>query len=239
VAAFFAAYMSTISTQLNWGTSYILNDFYRRFVKRNESEKHYVGFSRLTTIVLMIISVFVTLFIERISGAWEFIMEAGAGVGLVLILRWFWWRINAWSEISAMVTPFIVIPFLKTLRIEFPISLYYIVPATTLVWLTVTYLTKPTEEKTLIEFYRKIHPGGILWKKISSELPNVESDKGFLRMFMNWIFGVVLVYSILFGTGSLIFGNITSTLIYIFTAIISIIIIYKNLQHIGWAKLIN
>jgi Na+/proline symporter len=231
--------MSTISTQLNWGTSYILNDFYRRFVKRNESEKHYVGFSRLTTIVLMIISVFITLFIERISGAWEFIMEAGAGVGLVLILRWFWWRINAWSEISAMVTPFIVIPFLKTLRIEFPISLYYIVPATTLVWLTVTYLTKPTEEKTLIEFYRKIHPGGILWKKISSELPNVESDKGFLRMFMNWIFGVVLVYSILFGTGSLIFGNITSTLIYIFTAIVSIIIIYKNLQHIGWAKLIN
>jgi Na+/proline symporter len=239
VAAFFAAYMSTIATQLNWGSSYILNDFYRRFIKRNESEKHYVGVSRVTTIVLMIISVFVTLFIERISGAWEFIMEAGAGVGLVLILRWFWWRINAWSEISAMITPFIVIPLLKMLKIEFPISLYYIVPATTFVWLTVTYLTKPTEEKTLIEFYRKIHPGGILWKKISANLPGVESDKGFLRMFMNWIFGVVLVYSILFGTGSLIFGDITSTLIYIFAAIISIIIIYKNLQNICWAKLIN
>ena len=239
VAAFFAAYMSTIATQLNWGSSYILNDFYRRFIKRNESEKHYVGISRLTTIVLMIISVFVTLFIERISGAWEFIMEAGAGVGLVLILRWFWWRINAWSEISAMITPFIVIPLLKMLKIEFPISLYYIVPATTIVWLIVTYLTKPTEEKTLIEFYKKIHPGGILWKKISSSLPDVESDKGFLRMFTNWIFGVVLVYSILFGTGSLIFGNITSTMIYLFAAIVSIIIIYKNLQHIGWAKLIN
>jgi solute:Na+ symporter, SSS family len=239
VAAFFAAYMSTISTQLNWGTSYILNDFYRRFVKRNESEKHYVRFSRLTTIVLMIISVFVTLFIERISGAWEFIMEAGAGVGLVLILRWFWWRINAWSEISATITPFVVIPLLKMLKIEFPISLYYIVPATTIVWLTVTYLTKPTEEKTLIEFYKKIHPGGVLWKKISEKLPEVESDKGFLRMFMNWIFGVVLVYSILFGTGSLIFGDITSALIYAFAAIVSIIIIYKNLQHIGWTKLIN
>ena len=168
VAAFFAAYMSTIATQLNWGSSYILNDFYRRFIKKDESEKHYVGISRLTTIVLMIISVFVTLFIERISGAWEFIMEAGAGVGLVLILRWFWWRINAWSEISAMITPFIVIPLLKMLKIEFPITLYYIVPATTIVWLIVTYLTKPTEEKTLIEFYRKIHPGGILWKKISA-----------------------------------------------------------------------
>ena len=239
VAAFFAAYMSTIATQLNWGSSYILNDFYRRFIKRNKSEKHYVGISRLTTIILMIVSVFVTLFIERISGAWEFIMEAGAGVGLVLILRWFWWRINAWSEISAMVVPFIVIPFLRMMNIEFPITLYYIVPATTIVWLVVTYLTKPTEEKTLIEFYRKIHPGGILWKKISTKLPDVESDKGFLRMFLNWIFGVVLVYSILFGTGSLIFGDITSGLISIFAAIISIIIIYKNLQHIGWTKLIK
>jgi len=239
VAAFFAAYMSTIATQLNWGSSYILNDFYRRFIKRNKSEKHYVGISRLTTIILMIVSVFVTLFIERISGAWEFIMEAGAGVGLVLILRWFWWRINAWSEISAMVVPFIVIPFIRMMNIEFPITLYYIVPATTIVWLVVTYLTKPTEEKTLIEFYRKIHPGGILWKKISTKLPDVESDKGFLRMFLNWIFGVVLVYSILFGTGSLIFGDITSGLISIFAAIISIIIIYKNLQHIGWTKLIK
>jgi len=91
----------------------------------------------------------------------------------------------------------------------------------------------------LIEFYRKIHPGGVLWKKISAKLPDIESDKGFLRMFMNWIFGVVLVYSILFGTGSLIFGNITSALICIFAAIVSIIIIYKNLQHIGWTKLIN
>lgn len=239
VAAFFAAYMSTIATQLNWGSSYILNDFYRRFIRRNKDEKHYVRFSRATTIILMIVSVFVTLFIERISGAWEFIMEAGAGVGLVLILRWFWWRINAWSEISAMVTPFIVIPFLKIFKIEFPITLYCIVPITTLVWLVVTYLTKPTDEKTLLDFYRKIHPGGILWKNIADKLPDVKSDKGFVRMFVNWILGVVLVYSILFGTGSLIFGNIVSALLFMLAAVISIIIIYKNLQHAGWTKLMN
>jgi Na+/proline symporter len=239
VAAFFAAYMSTIATQLNWGSSYILNDFYRRFISKNKNEDHYVGVSRMTTIILMIISVFVTLFIERISGAWEFIMEAGAGVGLVLILRWFWWRINAWSEISAMITPFVVIPFLKIMNIEFPISLYYIVPITTIVWLIVTYITKPTEEKTLIEFYRKVHPGGFLWKEISSKLDDVESDKGFVRMFINWILGVILVYSILFGTGSLIFGNAASALIYLMASIISVIIIYKNLQHVGWTKLIN
>ena len=239
VAAFFAAYMSTIATQLNWGSSYILNDFYRRFISSGKDEKHYVGVSRITTIILMIVSVFVTLFIERISGAWEFIMEAGAGVGLVLILRWFWWRINAWSEISAMITPFIVIPFLKMMNIEFPISLYYIVPITTIVWLIVTYITKPTEEKTLIEFYRRVHPGGFMWKKISSKLEGVEGDKGFVKMFINWIFGVILVYSILFGTGSLIFGNVVNTLFYFIAAIISGIVIYKNLQNIGWSELIN
>lgn len=239
VAAFFAAYMSTIATQLNWGSSYILNDFYRRFVKRNKDEKHYVKVSRLTTVALMIISVFITLFIDRISGAWEFIIEAGAGLGLVLILRWFWWRVNAWSEISATITPFLIIPFVRMLKIEFPITLYYIVPATTVVWLVVTYLTKPTDEKKLIEFYRKIHPGGILWKKISSQIPDVQSDSGFLRMFVNWIFGVLLVYSILFGTGSVIFGSFSTAAIYLLLAAVSVVIIYKNLQHIGWTKLMK
>jgi Na+/proline symporter len=239
VAAFFAAYMSTIATQLNWGSSYILNDFYRRFISKNKNEDHYVGVSRMTTIILMIISVFVTLFIERISGAWEFIMEAGAGVGLVLILRWFWWRINAWSEISAMITPFVILPLLKVIKIEFPISLYYIVPATTIVWLTVTYLTKPTDERALIDFYRKIHPGGFLWKNISDKLPDVKSDSGFVRMFINWFMGVILVYSILFGMGSLIFGNFTHVIIYSFAAVLAVTIIYKNLQRAGWTKLMD
>lgn len=239
VAAFFAAYMSTIATQLNWGSSYIMNDFYRRFLKRNKTEKQYVTVSRLITILLMIISVIVTLFIERISGAWEFIMEAGAGVGLVLILRWFWWRINAWSEISAMITPFLIVPIVKSMKIEFPLSLYYIVPATTLVWLSVTFLTKPTEEKVLLDFYKKIHPGGIFWKKIAKKLPDVEGDKGFFRMFVNWIAGVVLVYSFLFGTGSLIFGDILSCIVYYLLGIISVVIIYKNLQFIGWKTAIG
>ncbi len=239
VAAFFAAYMSTIATQLNWGSSYVLNDFYRRFINKEKSEKHYVHVSRLTTIILMIVSVFVTLFIERISGAWEFIMEAGAGLGLVLILRWFWWRINAWSEISAMVTPFIVLPIVKLIGVEFPLSLYIIVPATTVVWLTVTYLTKPTDEKVLLDFYRRIHPGGILWKKVSTKLPEVNGDKGFLRMFVNWIAGVMLVYSILFGTGCLIFDNFTGAFSYYAVGIISVVIIYKNLQHVGWSSIIR
>jgi SSS family solute:Na+ symporter len=239
VAAFFAAYMSTIATQLNWGTSYLINDFYRRFVKRNENESHYVLSSRVATLVLMLISIVVTLFINRISGAWEFIIECGAGVGLVLILRWFWWRINAWSEISAMIAPFIILPIIKYAEIPFPYSLFIIVPATTLIWVIVTFLTKPTSEEVLISFYNKIHPGGVMWKKVSSKLPEVESDSGFFKLFLNWFFGVILIYSFLFGIGKLIFGEYESFFIYLIVASISVFIIYKNLSQIGWKTVVN
>jgi len=239
VAAFFAAYMSTIATQLNWGTSYIINDFYKRFVKKDKNEKHYVKSSRIATILLMVISVFVTMFISRISGAWEFIVECGAGVGLVLILRWFWWRINAWSEISAMITPFIVFPIIRYYGIEFPNTLFYLVTATTIVWVTVTYLTRPTDNEILFSFYRKIHPGGILWEKISSQLPDSKSDSGFFAMFINWIMGVLLVYSMLFGSGSFIFGDMKTTLVCFVIAIISIFIIYRNLSDAGWKTVIK
>jgi len=230
VAAFFAAYMSTIATQLNWGTSYIINDFYRRFLIRNKNEKHYVLISRFATILLMIVSVIVTLFIDKISGAWQFIIECGAGLGLVLILRWYWWRINAWSEISAMFTPFILLPIVKMLQIEFPISLFYLVAGTTLVWLVVTFLTKPTDEKVLIEFYKKVHPGGKLWKRISSKVPEIKETSNFKVMFFNWFLGIVLVYTSLFGIGSLILAEYTNALFYIVIALVSIIIILRNLS---------
>lgn len=239
VAAFFAAYMSTISTQLNWGTSYLINDLYRRFIKRNLTENHYVKASRMITILLMLISAIVTLFISTISGAWVFIMECGAGLGLVLILRWYWWRINAWSEISAMVTPFIIYPVLRINGIEFPSTLFILVICTTIVWLLITFLTKPVSEEVLYDFYRKIHPGGVLWKKISDKLPEVKSDSDFPGMFMNWAAGIVLVYSFLFGTGSLLFGDILKTLIFLFAAVVSIIIIYRNLSAAGWKTLIK
>lgn len=239
VAAFFAAYMSTIATQLNWGTSYIINDFYKRFINRGADESHYVLSSRIATIVLMFISIVVTLFISRISGAWEFIIQCGAGVGLVLILRWFWWRINAWSEISAMIAPFIIFPILTNQGIEFPYTLFIIVPGTTIIWLIVTFLTKPTSEDVLISFYKRIHPGGVMWKKISSKLPEVESDTGFFRAFINWFFGVILVYSFLFGTGKLIFGEYQYFLIYLLISMISVFIIYKNLSKVGWKTVIK
>lgn len=237
VAAFFAAYMSTIATQLNWGTSYIVNDFYKRFIVKGKQETYYVLSSRIVTIILMLVSLIVTLFINKISGAWAFIIECGAGVGLVLILRWFWWRINAWSEISAMVTPFIIFPILKSSGILFPYSLFIIVPATTIVWISVTLFTKPTDENVLKSFYKKIHPGGVMWEKISSQMPEIESDSGFFKLFINWLIGVILVYSILFGTGKLILGDYPGFFVYLFIAAVSIIILYINISKIGWKKI--
>lgn len=239
VAAFFAAYMSTIATHLNWGASYLVNDVYKRFMERNGSEKHYVAASRITTLLLMLVSIILTLFITRVSGAWEFILQCGAGVGLVLILRWFWWRINAWSEISAMIAPFIAYPIVSSIGIEFPLSLFYIVGFTTLVWVVVTYLTKPTDENVLVSFYERIHPGGVLWKPISDKVSIKGNEINFTRMFICWLCGVALVYSTLFGIGGFIFGRIYEALIYSIIAVASMVVIYFILSREGWETVIE
>jgi Na+/proline symporter len=180
VAAFFAAYMSTIATQLNWGTSYIINDFYRRFLHPGAEERHFVLVSRVTTILIMALSLLITGFLDTISGAWAFIIEAGAGLGLVLILRWYWWRINAWSEITAMLTPFVVFGYIRVFTsIVFPESLYFIVGITTIVWIAATFLTAPVELDKLVSFYRRVHPGGAGWKKVARLVPDVKGDTGF------------------------------------------------------------
>jgi SSS family solute:Na+ symporter len=208
VAAFFAAYMSTVATQLNWGTSYVVNDFYRRFIRRSAPERHFVTVSRITTLLVMALSVVITGMIERISGAWEFIIECGAGLGMVLILRWYWWRINAWSEIAAMVAPFIAYAYIKfATSVVFPQTLYYIVGFTTLVWLAATFLTRPTDMMHLQSFYRRVHPGGALWKPVADTVGEVKGTTGFGLLFLDWLAGIVLVYSALFGIGSLIFGS--------------------------------
>ena len=208
VASFLAAYMSTMSTQLNWGCSYVINDFYKRFFRPNADEKSLVKVSRITTILIMLISLVATHFITTITGAWTFVIEAGAGLGLVMILRWFWWRINAWSEISAMITPLMVYGYLTSqTKVQFPNTLFIIVAITTVSWIIVTFLTRPTEEKTLHNFYRRVHPGGWGWKPVAAKFPEIKGDTGYFHLFICWILGVVLVYSFLFGVGKLLMGN--------------------------------
>lgn len=240
VASFFAAYMSTIATQLNWGTSYIINDFYKRFFTPRAEEKQLVFISRVTTLIVMVFSIILTLLLDTISGAWAFIIEASAGLGLVLILRWFWWRINAWSEIAAMVAPLLIYGYIKfSTSIQFPESLFYIVSLTTVVWLVVTFLTKPTDRRTLQNFYRRVHPGGVGWKEIAVTLPDVQGDSGYGGLLMNWFAGVVLVYATLFGIGKLIFGEIGSALLFFLVAGLATLIIYRDLSRRGFAKIVQ
>lgn len=236
VAGFLAAYMSTIATQLNWGTSYIINDLYRRFIRPNRDEKHYVGISRVATGLVMLISLGVTMILGTISSAWAFIIEAGAGLGLVLILRWFWWRINAWSEIAAMIAPFLAYAYVRFVAgIAFPDSLFFIVAFTTIVWLAVTFMTKPSDMETLKTFFRRIHPGG-WWKPVMEQLPDVKQDSGYGKLIIDWIAGIVLVYNVLFGIGKLILGDIATAGIFFLIAALAGGILYYHLSRIGWER---
>jgi solute:Na+ symporter, SSS family len=236
VASFFAAYMSTVSTQLNWGTSYIMNDLYRRFLKPNRDERHYVSVSRGVTGLMMVLSLGVTLILNTISGAWAFIIEAGAGLGLVLILRWFWWRINAWSEISAMIAPFIAYGYVKfATNIKFPESLFMIVGFTTIVWLAVTFITKPTDFETLKTFFIRIHPGG-WWKPVAAKLPDVKQDSGYGKLIIDWVAGIILIYNVLFGLGKLILGDIQTASMFFLIAAAAATILYAHLSKVGWEK---
>lgn len=240
VASFFAAYMSTIATQLNWGSSYVINDFYRRFVRPNAEESHLIRVSRITTIVIMLLSLVVTGMLETISGAWAFIIEAGAGLGLVLILRWFWWRINAWSEISAMVTPLIVYGGLRSFTtIEFPESLFSIVSITTVVWLIATFMTKPVDDGTLKKFYRQVHPGGKGWSRIAAMLPDVKSDSKYGVLFLNWMAGIVLVYMMLFGVGKIILGQSGEGFVFVAIGLMAAGVIYWNLSKRGFETFVK
>ncbi len=240
VASFFAAYMSTIATQLNWGTSYIINDFYKRFISRNAGEQQLVKVSRLATIIVMIFSFVVTLLLDTISGAWVFIIEASAGLGLVLILRWFWWRVNAWSEITAMVAPLFIYGYLRySTSVQFPESLFSIVSLTTIAWIAVTFLTKPTETEVLKSFYRRVHPGGAGWKPIAQMVPEVQGDSGFGSQLLNWGAGIVLVYTMLFGFGKLILGDVGAGLLFVVIGLAAAGLIYRDLTKRGFAKVVD
>ncbi|MGE0461403.1 MAG: sodium:solute symporter family protein [Vicinamibacterales bacterium] len=218
LGAFFAAYMSTISTQLNWGTSYIVNDFYRRFVRTDGDERHYVLVSRVTTLALMVASAVVTFYLESIRQAWEFVLESGAGIGLVLILRWYWWRVNAWSEISAMVAAAIGYAAVKlTMDVAFPATLLIVVAWTTTCWLTVTFLTPPETDAQLLRFYRLTRPGGPGWMRIAA-LGGEPPPEAIGPLFLKWVAGTALVYAVLLGMGALLFGGAVAALPYVAVA---------------------
>jgi SSS family solute:Na+ symporter len=234
LGAFFAAYMSTISTQLNWGTSYIVNDFYRRFVKSDGDQRHYVWVSRIATIVTMIAAAIVTFYLESIRQAWEFVLESGAGIGLVLILRWYWWRVSAWSEITAMIAPAIGFLYLKLFTtIVFPYTLLYLVAWTTVCWVIVTFATPPEPEERLIAFYRRVRPGGPGWNGIA-RLAGGPPPEPIGHLVVDWIAGWILIYAVLFGIGSLVLGVYATAAICGAVAAAATALIARDLARRGW-----
>lgn len=228
LAGFAAAYMSTVATQLNWGASYLINDFYKRFLKPGRGEKHYVNAARLATVFLFGASLLVTWQLDTIEGAWKFLLAIGAGTGLVLILRWYWWRINAWSEISAMVTSFIVsLLAFAYVRPRFAAEdpngdawvMLITVAVSTVVWVAVTFATKPESDATLDAFYRRVRPGGPGWATVSNRLGfGREKIPGGALAWSNWLAGVIAVYASLFGIGKLVFLEFGSGLILLLIA---------------------
>src|SRR4051812_31541690 len=232
MAGFAAAYMSTVGTQLNWGASYLVNDFYKRFLNRDATERHYVTMSRAATVLLFLASVFVTMNLQTVEGAWKFLLAIGSGTGLVLILRWYWWRINAWSEISAMIASFVVSTIatllLKnrfapddTLRLNATVMLVT-VAVSTVVWLGVTFATKPEPDRVLEAFYRRVRPGGPGWEVVSTRIGfGRESIPGGALAWTNWIAGIVAVYSSLFGIGKIVLGSLLPGLVMLAIAVVA------------------
>ena len=246
VAAFAAAYMSTIATQLNWGASYLVNDFWRRFVRRDADERYYVTASKIATLLLTAISAVVTYYMGSIGGAWKILIVTGAGTGAVLLLRWYWWRINAWSEVSAMVCAFVVSVVLQ-LGVgwdtdqpkQFAWIMITTVAITTVVWLATTYLTAPESRETLLTFYRRTRPSRSGWGPIAALAPEVKVSSGGLSNLLDWIAGCALIYGVLFGTGKLLLHETRPGLLLLGLGVLGGFVIYRDLSRRGWATVVE
>ena len=233
--AFLSAYMSTISTQLNWGASYLTNDLYKRFIrisKAGETEeaiqKDYVQKARIFTFVIMFVALFATSRMSSIDAAATFLIECGAGLGLVLILRWYWWRINAWSEIIASLAPFVGYTLANyVFEFPYPLNFLFTVTLSTISWLIATFLTKPTSKKQLNYFYKKVRPDG-WWGPFVNEK---EKKSSILPLFGCWISAIILVYSCLFFIGDLIFQNYQEAGIELVIGIISYSVLRIQLKR--------
>ena len=246
LASLAAAFMSTIASHLNWGSSYVVNDFYKRFLKPDATDRQMVGLGRITTVVLMLLSAGLALLLSNALQAFNILLQVGAGTGLIFILRWFWYRINVYSEITAMIVSFIVALYLQIIhpRLGFEVippelQLIIGVTITTIIWISVTLLTPTEDQKTLQEFYRKIQPGGIGWKKVVDQATkdgvNIEGQKGVWDVptgILCMVIGSITIYSFLFSIGYFLYKDFTIAFILLSISIISLYFLNKT-----WKKL--
>ncbi len=214
VGSLAAAYMSTMDTHLNWGASYLVHDFYRRFIRPDASERHYVFAGRIATVGLMLLATATVYVLETAKDSFDLLLSIGAGTGLIYILRWFWWRINAWSEIAAMISSWVISVTIFSLnrwvlphKLPAHLTLVASVGFTTFVWVTVTFLTRPADERTLVRFYELVRPFGPGWKRVREHSALPPSPDSPAHAFLGWALGCMLVYSALAGTGDVLYGR--------------------------------
>jgi len=241
LASFLAAYMSTISTHLNWGASYAINDFYRRFLRPRASEAHHLRASQAATLLLMLLAAGVTYFLDTIRGAWQLLLMIGAGTGAVYLLRWYWWRVNAWSEISAMAAAFFTSlalntwkPFAGSEQVVFAKNMVATTAVVTAVWLGVTFLTPPEPATHLANFYRRVRPAAFGWRPIARQAPDVPAVSSGWYNLRAWALGCALVYLALFATGEFLLGEWTSGLLLGAGAAASALLLYWDFSRRGW-----
>jgi len=240
VASLAAAYMSTISTHLNWGASYVVDDVYRRFVVRDRQERHYVAVGRLTTLVLITLACVVSLWLQNALQAFQILLQIGAGTGLVFLLRWFWWRINAWSELAAMVISFCVAVYFQFVhtRLGFApldpsLQLVIGVAVTTAGWVTVTFLTPPASRKTLQSFHDHIRPMGPGWAGAGIHVGAPDPSESPSAAFLAWFLACVVVYGAVFGVGYLLYGRTQGALLCLATAAVATWGVMRTLPRVG------
>jgi solute:Na+ symporter, SSS family len=243
IAAFLAAFMSTVGTQLNWGASYLINDFYRRFLVRKASDKHYVTVSKLIIVLLVILSGYTAAHINSIQSAWQLLLGLGAGTGGVLLLRWYWWRINAWSEISSMITAFVVSLSLQEFQFVGDDSVVFAKKAlitagsTTVVWLITTFITKPESDQRLVQFYRRVRPSVYGWQRIAMLAPEIAPVHDIGSNTVDWMIGCALVYCAMFSIGNLVLHEWLSGLVLLAIAGVCAYAIFWRLSQRGWGSL--
>lgn len=236
IASLVAAYMSTISTHLNWGSSYVVNDFYKRFLKPEASDKEMVNVGRISTVVLAVVSALLALLLSNALQAFNILLQIGAGTGLIFILRWFWWRINTYTEITGMIVSFLVALYFELLH-PYPIESHWKlligVCITTVSWITVTLFTQPENNEVLCNFYSKVKPSSIGWKPVLAQNPQLKEEKGQLPteiLFM--VIGSFTVYGALFCIGFWLYGNTVAAIVAGFIALAGSFFLIQN-----WRKL--
>ncbi len=250
VAGFLAAFMSTVATQLNWGASYLVSDFYRRFVKKQAAEAHYVNISRIATVLLVVLAAVIAWNLESIGDAWRIVLELGAGTGAVYILRWYWWRINAWSEITAMISAMIATlvlrwpwlwlqvtggarttPFVGQESVVFAKTALTTTLFTTLAWVIVTLVTKPEPQEKLESFYRKVRPDVLGWKPVARRLTGVPETRELAANLKAWVLGCAMVYLALFGAGKLLLHEPGLGTLLLMSAAICAVLLYRDIAR--------